>query len=137
MIQGLSSFLSSKRVPFLPRFLDNILVVLKKLSHENNEFAYVYIGLYGYSFRSAGNNVKTLLQNKGWGGIVQHRLAGNILFVANLAIGLMTGFCGLVSAAYQYRNLRGSGLNYPISDGFLWVENYDVVPRNIGVHFSH
>lgn len=36
-----------------------------------NKWAYVYVGLYGYSYLEAGRNVITLFENKGWTAIVR------------------------------------------------------------------
>lgn len=119
ILQGLSTFLWRHSVPFLPRVLDWTLIQLKKLTSDVNEYAYVYIGMYGYSFSAAGKNAKSLLRNKGWENVVQYHLAGNILFMANMTIGLLTGFIGLICSTYEYRALARMSLNNPTADGFL------------------
>ena len=79
--------------------------VLEKISYVIdvvNEWAYVYVGVYGYSFAAAGRNIDTLLQNKGIKDIVEEKLAGNIMLMPNMAIGLLTGFCGLAFGVFEY-----------------------------------
>ena len=84
-----------------------------------NEWAYVYIGMYGYSYRAAARNTVTLLENKGWDRIIKYKLAGNIMFMANMAIGLLTGFAGLVFGLLEYGVMRKSGMSNPSSDCFM------------------
>ena len=119
LIRGLGTFLRSKNVPCLPRFLDGLRWRINGVVDDVNEWAYVYIGLYGYSYTAAAKNSKELLHNKGCDGIVENYLATNILFMANLAIGLLTGTCGLIFGAFKYRIMYYSGLKNPTADGFL------------------
>lgn len=119
MLTGLSSFLASKRVPLLPTLLNWMASKIATIFDDLSEWSYVYIGMYGYSYSSGANNVYTLFANKGFDGIVKYKLAGNIMFMANLAIGLLTGFCGLVFGIFEYGIMWQSGLANPTSDGFL------------------
>ena len=121
MLTGLSSFLASKRVPLLPTLLNWMASKIATIFDDLSEWSYVYIGMYGYSYSSGANNVYTLFANKGFDGIVEYKLAGNITFMSNLAIGLLTGFCGLVFGIFEYGIMWQSGLANPTSDGFLQV----------------
>lgn len=118
-VKGFSKFLRSKRVPFLPRLIDGILWKVSKPLGLVNEWAYVYIGLYGYSYSAAARNSNELLRNKGWDPVVKNYLATHILFMANLAIGLLTGVCGLLFGIMEYHIMYNSGLVYATSDGFF------------------
>lgn len=102
MIQGLCSFLRRKHAPFLPQALDWVLTKITLTIDVVNEWAYVYVGLYSYSYTSAGRNINTLFLNKGFETIVVEKFAGNIMFMANMAIGLLTGFCGLIFGIFEY-----------------------------------
>ncbi|KAL7535905.1 hypothetical protein ACHAWF_005309 [Thalassiosira exigua] len=119
VLQGLSSYLLSKSVPYLPRALDWILLKIGGVIDEVNEWAYVYIGLYGYSYTNAAKNVTTLFQNKGWDRVVKFRLAGNIVTMASMSIGMITGFSGMMHGATQGYLFTNSGLLYPTVDGFF------------------
>ena len=61
-----------------------------------NRWAYVYIGMYGFSYLEAGKNVVELFQNKGWTVVITDDLADNVLSMIALAIGLASGLVGLV-----------------------------------------
>lgn len=119
IFQGLASFLYSKSVPILPRFFDWILLKINDIIDDVNEFAYVYVGLYGYSYTAAAQNVTTLLDNKGWLGVVKYHMASNIMFMANMTIGLLTGFIGLIFAGFEYKVMYRTGLTSPTTDGFF------------------
>jgi len=118
-IEGLRSFLWAKHVPLLPRLLDMILTTIYSVLGDVNEFACVYVGLYGYSYTAAAKNATMVIHNQGWDGIVKYHLAANVMFMANIAIGLLTGFCGLIFGAFEYSISESSGLTNPTADGFF------------------
>ena len=43
--------------------------------------AFVYVGLYGYSYLEAGKNVITLFKNRGWEAIIADDLISNGKYV--------------------------------------------------------
>eukprot|EP00578_Thalassiosira_sp_NH16_P013188 CAMPEP_0181126538 /NCGR_PEP_ID=MMETSP1071-20121207/27692_1 /TAXON_ID=35127 /ORGANISM="Thalassiosira sp., Strain NH16" /LENGTH=297 /DNA_ID=CAMNT_0023212165 /DNA_START=132 /DNA_END=1025 /DNA_ORIENTATION=+ len=59
-----------------------------------NKWAFVYVGLYGYTFFEAGKFVTILLDGKGLKKLVTDDLVDNIVFILNLAIACLTGFAG-------------------------------------------
>jgi len=76
--------------------VDCILGCIESFVEYVNKWAYVYVGLYGYSYLEAGSNVMTLFQNKGWSTIITDDLATNVLFMVTIVIGLITSLIGLV-----------------------------------------
>lgn len=114
-VQGLSSFLERKRVPCIPSLLNLLLFG----SWGTTSWAYVYVGLYGYSFTKAGENVNVLFRNKGFDDMAKNSLAGNVLFIVNTTIGLLTGFAGFMMCTFEYRAFWRSGLNDPTTDAFV------------------
>lgn len=118
MVHGLSQFLSSLHVPLLPRLLDGFTWCISRFT-SISEWTYVYIGLYGYSYTSAERNITTLFKNNDMDVMLRNKFAGNILFMSNMTIGLLTGVCGLIFGTFGYRAWRRSGLPNPASDGFL------------------
>lgn len=73
-----------------------ILSCIESIIEELNRWAYVYVGLYGFSYLEAGRNVIQLFQNKGWSAIISDNLADNVLFMMAVAISLASGVVGLL-----------------------------------------
>lgn len=64
-----------------------------------NKWAFVYVGLYGYSYLEAGRNVISLFQNRGWEAIIADDLVGNTMFLVSVIVGGLSGCVGLVVQA--------------------------------------
>jgi len=74
---------------------DCILGCLESILEYFNKWAYVYVGLYGYSYLEAGKNVFTLFKNRGWEAIIADDLVSMTLFLVSLMVGLVTGGVGI------------------------------------------
>mgnify|MGYP000101675859 CR=1 FL=1 len=59
-----------------------------------NKWAFVYVGLYGYSYLEAGKNVFTLFKNRGWEAIIADDLVSNVFFFLSLVVGLICCLIG-------------------------------------------
>jgi len=111
---------SRTRVKFVADAMDCLLGIILFSFDYVNAWAYVYIGIYGYSYSDAGKNVATMLQRKGWTGVISSELAGNAFIMAKLAVGLFTGFIGLILSVFDHRLLEGIGLRqYYDKAGFI------------------
>jgi len=75
--------------------LECILSCLEDLIEYFNKWAYIYVGLYGYSYIEAGKNVFRLFQSRGWETIIADDLVGATL-------GMLSFVGGLVTAAIAY-----------------------------------
>ena len=73
-----------------------ILACLQSIVEYFNKWAFIYVGLYGYSYMEAGKNVFNLFKNRGWDAIVADDLIGNVLFLVSLLVGALTGVVGIV-----------------------------------------
>eukprot|EP00978_Attheya_sp_CCMP212_P026660 scaffold88174_cov57-Attheya_sp.AAC.7 len=73
-----------------------ILGCLESLLEYFNTWAFVYVGLYGYSYLEAGKNVFTLFKNRGWEAIIADDLIGNVLFLVTLIVGVLAGVVGII-----------------------------------------
>jgi len=73
-----------------------ILGCLESILEYFNKWAFVYVGLYGYSYLEAGKNVMTLFKNRGWEAIIADNLVGTTMFFLSLAVGLITGAVGIL-----------------------------------------
>lgn len=94
---------------FLLCIVDCILGMIQAIIEYLNKFAYVYVGLYGYSYLEAGKNVITLFTNKGWTAIITDDLVDNVLLMMSVAIGLISGLIGLLLAAIDNNLFAGIG----------------------------
>lgn len=61
--------------------------------------AYVYVGIYGFSYLEAGKNVIELFQQKGWSVIISDDLCDRVLFMVSIGVGVITGIIGWTLAA--------------------------------------
>ena len=93
-----------------------------------NKWAYVYIGLYGYDYLTAGNKVITLFAERGWTAIINDQLVSSVLTLVGTMIGVGAGCVGLLLS-----------IAHP-----AWVSEYGdsaavvafVVPALIGIAMS-
>ncbi|GMH62148.1 hypothetical protein TL16_g03416 [Triparma laevis f. inornata] len=63
---------------------DCILGCLESIMEYFNRWAFIYCGLYGYSFMEAGKNVIRLFKARGWTMIINDDLVGNVLAFQSL-----------------------------------------------------
>ncbi len=73
----------------LSKFLERIITYF-------NKWAYVYIGLYGYDYLTAGNKVITLFTERGWTAIMNDQLVSSVLTLVSTMIGVGAGCVGLL-----------------------------------------
>ena len=104
---------------FLICFIDCILGCIEGILEYLNKWAYVYVGLYGYSYLDAGRNVIALFQNKGWSTLITDDLADNVLFMVSVAIGLFTGLVGLIMGNIDPNLFAGLGFDDSGLVGFV------------------
>jgi uncharacterized protein YacL len=86
-----------------------ILACIQGIIEYFNKFAFIYVGLYGYSFLDAGRNVITLFQNKGWTTIITDDLSDNVLWLMSIGIALASGLVGFVMGAANQAMFSGIG----------------------------
>jgi len=66
-----------------------ILGCLVSLMEYFNRWAFVYVGVYGYDFKTAGKAVFALFKDRGWTAIINDDLIGNVFFVLSLFGGVL------------------------------------------------
>lgn len=71
-----------------------LLDYLDQLIQYFNKWSYIYVGLYGYSYREAGKKVMALFTFRGWDAIINDQLVYGVLSLVSFVIG---GITGLVS----------------------------------------
>jgi hypothetical protein len=70
------------------------------------QWAYVYVGIYGYGFVEASMNVLKLFQTRGWTAIIADTLVDTVLMMVSFCVGVLTGIIGLIVASAMQ---QGSG----------------------------
>jgi hypothetical protein len=75
--------------------LECITGFLERLVTFFNKWSYVYIGLYGYDYLTAGQKVMSLFAERGWSAIINDNLVNRVLVLACVVIGALTGCIGL------------------------------------------
>jgi hypothetical protein len=95
-----------------------LLAFIEGLVRYFNKWAFVYVGLYGYSYLEAGKSVMELFQARGWTAIITDNLINRLLAICILVIGLLTGGAStLVSFIFEEAE-HSNGILLP---GFLYV----------------
>eukprot|EP00934_Nitzschia_sp_Nitz4_P003490 Nitzschia sp. Nitz4//scaffold10_size219509//182653//184590//NITZ4_001458-RA/size219509-augustus-gene-0.254-mRNA-1//1//CDS//3329533010//3480//frame0 len=63
--------------------------ILEQVLEYFNQWAYVYIGVYGYSYCESGKRVVELFQAKGWSSIISERLASFVMAYVTVCAGIL------------------------------------------------
>jgi Plasma-membrane choline transporter len=104
---------------FLRCIIQCILSCIQGIIESLNRWAYVYVGLYGFSYLEAGRNVVQLFENKGWTAIVADDLADNVLLMMTFAIGCASGLVGLVVGFFNSSMFTDLGYDHAAAPSFL------------------
>jgi len=81
--------------------LECLLRCTERLLTYFNKWAFVYVGLYGYDYLTAGQKVVRLFQERGWTTIIQDDLIQRALQLVTLALGLATAALGVLFATWH------------------------------------
>jgi hypothetical protein len=102
IIQAVKEIVHSMREgngSMLACLLDCILGCIEGLVEYFNQWAFVYVGIYGYSFLEAGSSVMTLFKSRGWTAIIADVLVDTALFMVSVGVGILTGLVGLAAGS--------------------------------------
>merc|ERR1719410_1054481 len=66
-----------------------LLACLQDIMEYFNTWAFVFVGLYGYTFLESGKNVINLFKTRGWTTIITDTLAQGVLGMVSAAAGLV------------------------------------------------
>mmetsp|Transcript_20316 Transcript_20316/g.40212 ORF Transcript_20316/g.40212 Transcript_20316/m.40212 type:complete len:589 (-) Transcript_20316:182-1948(-) len=78
-----------------------LLSLLQDVLEYFNQWAFVFVGVYGYPFVQAGKNVMELFKTRGWTTIITDNLASGVLSMVSAGVGLITGLISLAIAHSQ------------------------------------
>ena len=76
--------------------IDCLLSCLEQLLQIFNRYAFCYVAIYGYDFKTAGRNVFDLFKRLGWTTIINDDLIDTALTFGCIGAGLITGFIGWI-----------------------------------------
>mmetsp|Transcript_9477 Transcript_9477/g.17835 ORF Transcript_9477/g.17835 Transcript_9477/m.17835 type:complete len:544 (-) Transcript_9477:251-1882(-) len=118
IIQTLKSLAESARQNddgILKCIADCILGCLETIMEIFNEWAFVYVGLYGYNFVEAAKNVMTLFKARGWTAIITDYMVDRVLLMISFGNGLLSG--GLAAGISYMLQLNLEGIAFGV--GFM------------------
>lgn len=78
-----------------------ILGCLQNIMEYVNQWAYVYVGVYGYPFRTSGKAVMDLFNNRGWTAVINDDLTSSALSFGALGVGIVTCCIGLLMVHFS------------------------------------
>jgi len=78
--------------------MECLLNFLQRVGRYFNKWAFVYVGLYGYDYVTAGRRVAELLQARGWSTIISDNLVHQMLLLVCLVVGFLSGLIGMFLA---------------------------------------
>jgi hypothetical protein len=73
-----------------------ILNCLEGIMEYINMWAYVYVGIYGYDFRTSGKAVMDLFENRGWTAVINDDLTSSALTFGAIGVGFIGCCAGLL-----------------------------------------
>lgn len=79
--------------------LDCLLSLLEGFLEFFNKYAFVYVGVYGYPFITAGKKVMTLFKERGWTVIINDNLISNALGLMCFVVALLSGLVPFIFVA--------------------------------------
>ena len=123
IIQALKSLAQSARengdAGILACIAECILGCIQAIVEYFNKWAFIYVGLYGYSYMEAGKNVITLFRNRGWDAIVADDLIGNVLLLVSIIVGGLSGVVGIIVATSSSFFDNAAGNKIAIAFGYV------------------
>jgi len=73
-----------------------LLACLASIVEYLNKWAFIYVGIYGFSYLKSARSVFTLFKNRGWEAIIADDLVSNTLLLVSLVVGAIIGAIGLL-----------------------------------------
>lgn len=97
--------------------LECIARLLEDVIEYFNQWAYVFVGIYGYSYLESGKRVMELFRARGWTTIITDNLVGYVLGVVTFTNGLLTGAAGVLVEHIVSKNMHDP--SHPDVDSYL------------------
>jgi Plasma-membrane choline transporter len=78
--------------------MECLLSFLQRVGKYFNKWAFVYVGLYGYDYVTAGRKALELFQSRGWSSIISDNLVYRMLMLVCIVVGAVSGLVGMFLA---------------------------------------
>lgn len=78
-----------------------VLSCLASMMEYVNQWAYVYVGVYGYPFRQSGKAVMDLFNNRGWTAVINDDLTSGALTFGAMGVGIVTCCVGMLMVRFS------------------------------------
>jgi hypothetical protein len=75
--------------------LECVAKILEDVLDYFNQWSYVFVGIYGFSYLESGKRVMELFRAKGWISIITDNLVTYVLGIVSFGNGILTGFAVL------------------------------------------
>lgn len=96
-----------------------LLNCLETIMEMFNEWAFVYVGIYGYGFVDAAKNVITLFKARGWTAIITDYIVDRVLAMISFGVGLITGGLAALFAYVLRLEVAGAAFGIGFIVGFI------------------
>lgn len=108
--------------------LDCLVRWLEDLLEYFNQWAYVFVGIYGFSYLDSGRRVVELFRARGWTSILTDTLVGYVLGVVTFTTGILTGLAAL-SIEYHVTSNMHDTMSMGKSHSSSYTHSYLGLPR--------
>jgi hypothetical protein len=85
--------------------LECLATLFEEIIEYFNQWAYVFVGIYGYSYLESGRRVMELFRARGWTSIVTNGLVGYVLGFITFTMGIITGAAALIVEYFATQSL--------------------------------
>eukprot|EP00536_Pseudo-nitzschia_multiseries_P010266 jgi/Psemu1/297527/fgenesh1_pm.307_\ len=125
ILQALRSIANAARsnddMAFIACIAECILGCLQSILEYFNKWAYIYVGVYGYSYIEAGKGVMQLFADRGWEAVIADDLVGGAIFLVSVVLGLIVGAVGVAYASVNgnFATLSQDNLGAAFGIGFI------------------
>jgi len=123
IIQALRALANSARnngdAGFLACIAECILGCLASMLEYFNKWAYIYVGIYGYSYIESGKAVMQLFADRGWDAVIADDLVGNAILLTAVVSGIIIGAITMGYANTQMSGLADEGLTIAFFVGLV------------------
>lgn len=88
--------------------LDCILSLLQNIMEYFNKWAFVFVGIYGYDFLTAGKKVMTLFTQRGWTVVINDNLISRALALMSFTIAALSAMVSVIFVHFDEQELGPS-----------------------------